>query len=212
MLNEIIIKLIEIVVWPSAFIIIVVAFFFIFKQPLSKLISRIKEVSKKGIKTISESPQKLVETDQAAVDELMQAFDSIVLRDIEKTLRQNLDDKGLTEGSEREKVLIRHLAASQIQTLFERIYGVIFGSQIELLKHLNSSSIPVNPGDLKIYYDYARTDYPTFYKDYSFEHWLNFLTAHTLVIKEEEGYKITNLGRELLAYLVVTGRTGFRLY
>jgi hypothetical protein len=62
---------------------------------------------------------------------------------------KELDSKRVDSPAEREKVLIRHLAAAQLYNYFSYSYQLIFGSQLDLLQALNAAS-PVPKETIKI--------------------------------------------------------------
>ena len=45
----------------------------------------------------------------------------------------------MAPGPDRERVLIRHLAGLMVVMMFERVYSLIWGSQIGVLQFLNSA-------------------------------------------------------------------------
>ncbi|MCZ6733300.1 MAG: hypothetical protein O7B27_12270 [Gammaproteobacteria bacterium] len=210
--------------WPLAIVIVLVAFMLIFLRPLTRWIDRWKEVSRRGIKSGSDSrqeqPQKPTSSEKTVdVHALMQAFDSATLLEQEGLIRQELEKQGLEKDTETAKVLIRHLSIAQIQIAFERFDSTIFGSQINLLQQLNAATTPMPVEDVRTYYDIAAAAYPDAYKKYSFESWLNFLIGHAALVSMSgtglmsgAGYQITRQGRDFLAYLVLAGKTTTRLY
>ncbi len=55
-------------------------------------------------------------------------------------------------------------------------------------------------------YEDAKTNYPSWYQDYSFEQWLGFLRSFNLVTQKDSRYFITVAGREFLKYLIAVGK------
>ena len=86
---------------------------------------------------------------------------------------------------------------------FEKIYRLIFGSQIHLLfllRDKGGSSLPV--GEARNIYLESKEIWPDIYKNYAFEAWLQYLTIHSEVIEEnEKGLKITQEGIAFLNYI-----------
>jgi len=140
---------------------------------------------------------------QSAVDKLMGDFDNPLLRHREDQIRKSLVDSKITDQNEREKVLVRHLAVSQIARSFDRVYWLIFGSQIRALMHLNTHAMDrLQDGVMKNLYDQAAAKYSDFYATYAFEQWIEFLEREGLLEKNDGNVRITLVGREYLKYLV----------
>ncbi len=125
----------------------------IFRRPLADLIDRIKEVSREGIKTGSQHSQKdtIPSTPEAGAEKLMRAFDSPVLQEKEEAILGELENRGLKDKSETVKVLVRHLTWTQLYLHFEKVNSWIWGSQVSLLRNLNSKTTPVSEESLKPY-------------------------------------------------------------
>jgi hypothetical protein len=87
---------------------------------------------------------------------------------------------------------------------FEKIYRVIYGSQILFLDQINSFSSVNNDIALKEY-NKAKEYYSESYKTINFEHWISFLIKRGLCEYEGSTLKITELGTEFLAYLIQNG-------
>ena len=71
-------------------------------------------------------------------------------------------------------MLIRQLAVARLSTVFERIYSLLFGSQIVGLRRLAHSD-KASLEEAKDFFEPYRRQYEEFYKDYGFEGWLGFL-------------------------------------
>ena len=105
---------------------------------------------------------------------------------------------------ERDKVLHRLIAAYAIKYEFEEIYRTIFGSQLSALEFVNSSTAGAELKLLEIFFRQGVAQAPDFYEKYSFDQWLQFLTANQpLVEKNDQQVQITLYGREFLKYLYI---------
>ena len=203
----------EFIAWPVAVFLFSVFFVILFRRSIHELIGRIREVSRDGIKAGSEHPQKGAVATPPDADKLMRAFDSVVLQQQEEAIQNDLHRKGLTDKSKTIDILVRHLAATQLNLYFEKVNSVIWGSQIHLLQELNSKTLPVPAESLLPFYEIAAKKYPKPYEDYTFEDYLRYLQVNGLVvINEGSDYQITELGSEFLQYLAKTGHTGYRRY
>jgi len=73
-----------------------------------------------------------------AVQQLLDVIgSSVVIAEIEGRIKNELSERGLNTDGDTVKILIRHLAGTQILLSFEQIHSLIFGSQVFLLKKLN---------------------------------------------------------------------------
>lgn len=90
----------------------------------------------------TEQPKNLQpkEINNDNVQELIDRIgNSIVITDLENNIKSELKEKNLDTEGETVRVLLRHLAGTQLILAFERVHSIIFGSQIYLLKELNKS-------------------------------------------------------------------------
>ena len=99
-------------------------------------------------------------------------------------------------AANRERWLTQTLMQSLEQLRFERIYRVIYGSQMKVLKVLNES-----PGLTRE----ALAQYPSLaviVSGTTFDQWLQFLVDTGLVEAQEQSFVITEVGRRFLGYVV----------
>lgn len=195
--------------WPGVVLIVIIIFLFLFRRDISALLGRIQKISRNGIQVSSSQIQKA--TDQkSSAEELMRAFDSITLREQEKSIKKDLENKGLSSQQETIDILVRHLAATQMALRFEFINKIIWGSQVAILVNLNSKPLGETFEMLRPFYQEASKIYPEAFTNYTFDQYLNYLVSANLVILKDGKYFITTLGRDFLGYLVATGQTGIR--
>jgi hypothetical protein len=132
---------------------------------------------------------------------------SPVISEIEKNIKQELQDKGLEVVDETSKVLLRHLAGTQLLFEFERIHSSIFGSQIYLLRQLNSL-IPAGITEEEIFKHFERVkqQFSESYQNWTAEQYLSYLYSKLLITKDEQGnIHITKLGVEYLIWITRNG-------
>lgn len=85
---------------------------------------------------------------------------------------------------------------------FERVYNIIYGSQLQLLQYINTYS-NLSTEELIPFYETAKSKYPEFYETYTFESWLQFLINMDLIIRNDDGkYSITWIGRDFLKFII----------
>lgn len=208
---ENIIKLINSFGWPHVSLIFALIFIFVFKKPIREFIGKIKSVGKEGLKTESIQTLQVEEKRKQAVEELMKFGDSNVTNELENYIRQDLNRRGLDTDSDTVKVLVRHLAATQLALDFEQIYNTIFGSQIFLLRKLNEAA------GIGLYYDFIKThfervqsQFPEELSSWNLEQYLSFLFGRLLITFKDNNYHITIKGVDFLIWLTKTSRSDNR--
>lgn len=203
-------KLTEHLAWPILIIVIVL----ILKKPISTLIEKLKKANIKGSEfefgtQPAQTPSKL----EATPVNIPIPTDTVGMQqEFESLIRRDLDAANISEADTKENILISHLAATQLNAIYERVNSSIFGSQIDLLRLLNSVSTQTDMSSLKLFYDDAVTKYPEFYNKSSFVDYVNYLSSMGLVDQHDDGYRITKLGIGYLVYIAEKGLTGFRHY
>ena len=121
---------------------------------------------------------------------------------------KDLKDRNIDAAPDREKALVRALAAANIIQHFERVYGVLWASQLVCLRYLNPRDNGANRSEIIPVYEAAKNEYPSWYQDYSFDRWLGFLKQMNLVLERDSKLVITVAGREFLKYLVAAAKPG----
>jgi hypothetical protein len=134
---------------------------------------------------------------------------SLVITELENQIKAELSEKGLEVQSETDKVLLRHLAGTQLLLEFERIHNLIFGSQIYLLRQLNSlAPNGVIEDEVIRHFDRIKQQFNESFKEWTAEQYLSFLYSKLLITKDENSnIHLTNLGVE---YLIWITRNGLR--
>jgi hypothetical protein len=193
--------------WPAAVLILAVIFIIAFKKPIERLLDRTKKIGTTGLDASAVTAQETaIERVPTAADELLGRFDDAMLRLREDAIRLELEQRRVDNPADRERVLIRHLAAAQVYAGFERVYRVIFGSQLQMLQALNSMGT-AHKDNLKRHYDFAAILEPGFYASYSYDQWLHFLQSNFLVQVEGDAVTISIAGRDFLMFIVREGLT-----
>jgi hypothetical protein len=102
------------------------------------------------------------------------------------------------------KLLIRHLAVYQLLYAAEQLYRVIFGSQIALLKAMNTSAGGGCPrAVIEVVYNSAKARYPELYPKYSVGRYIDYLVTQNLIAtKNGEWFEITEGGRGFLKWMI----------
>jgi hypothetical protein len=142
-------------------------------------------------------------------EDLIHGMDTPRIMAQDKAIREDLDR--LENQADRENVLVRYLASSQVVRDFDRAYILIFGSQISALAALNSAAADgLAEDEIRLFYDDAKSRYPSEYETYPFEKWVDFLKRAGLVRDSTNGYAITEWGNEFLVHLARSRRQIFK--
>jgi hypothetical protein len=207
--------------WPAVVLVLGGVFLLLFRKPIGQLLDRTEKVKdwlvapKQGVASVLPAPDPI--EDQRRVEQLTKSFNNQLLLAQEESIAEDLEKARLTIHSATEKVLLRHLAATQIVLHFERLSGTIFRSQVQALRWLNGLNTPANAQALRRFYNVAGPELAILSPATTFEDWMMFLANQSLLtgpgesepqaaVSDTSEYQITILGREYLKYLVETGR------
>jgi hypothetical protein len=191
--------------WPAVVFLLGLVAIFVFRGPLSRFLDRAKRIGKDGIEAGQSIQEKATEIKPSPTEDFLKSFDNALLVKREEFIRNELLKLQINQPTEREKVLIRLLAAFSLIQAFENAYMFIWGSQIGVLEYLNSASQDTPLDFLKPWYEEAVGRQPELYKNYSFDQWLGFLEGHYLIVRRGGAVTISLEGREFLKYLVDRG-------
>jgi hypothetical protein len=193
--------------WPAVVLIFGLVSIFAFRTQIAGLISRTKKLGKGGIETFDSQPVQPTE-EKEGVEEFLRTFDNPLLIEAEQLILKDLKDRKIDTPADREKALIRALAANNLVLHFERVHGLIWASQLAAVRYLNSRDDGIPVQDLMPLYESGKADFPAWYENYPFDKWLGFLVAFNLLTKQDSRIFITVAGREFLKYLIATGKAG----
>jgi hypothetical protein len=134
-------------------------------------------------------------------------LETAVLKTQEEAIRKDVEKLFPNDLSGRVNSLVTHLAATQLALAFERIDKLIWGSQLELLLHVNSLHNGAAVDELKRFYDNAAAAHQDSLKEYSFENYLGFLVNSRLLFRTNGRVFITPFAKDFLAHLARIGAT-----
>jgi hypothetical protein len=183
--------------WPVAFIIVAISAILIFRKTFQALLQRGGLKIGKDLLSIDVATATAAVSDQSDTAPIEKSLSikpdsepdphlaqvkrpnvSVIIRGQEARIRADLNKLKLADNQAVE-LLIQHLASTQLFLAAERLYRVIFGSQISALRHLNLYG-PANRVIMQKFYDKAKEKYPQIYDPYPFEAYLNFLKNQNL--------------------------------
>ena len=149
------------------------------------------------------------EIDENQVRELLDVIENTpLLAEMVDRIKVDLDDRNLPYESPTDEILIKHLAGTQIALQFETTHNLIFGSQLVLLKELNT----IKPQgktkvDMELFVSNTFSQFPSSFKDWDYEKYLAFLYSSVLITdSDENATHITVRGVEYLSWIVRNGK------
>lgn len=199
--------IIAVLAWPAVVLVIALVAIFAFRGQIASLIARTRKLGKGGIETFDVQPAQPTE-EKKGVDEFIRSFDNPLLIDAEAAILKDLKDRRIEAPPDREKALIRALAASNIIQHFERVHGAIWASQLACLRYLNPRDQGADIAELSPFYEAGKAAYPSWYENQPFDRWLGFLRVFNLIVEKDARIYITVAGREFLKYLIAVGKSG----
>lgn len=204
-------KLLSSIGWPQAALLFGLVFIAVFFGPVRRFIERIRSVGKDGVTTaaVEALPSaQIAEQKKKAVEDLMRMPDSALLKELEDIILKDLKNRQLDTASDTTKVLARHLAATQIALEFEQVHGLIFGSQIYLLKQLNeAATVGLEAAVVDRHFESAQKLFSQQLGSWTRDDYLQFLFDRVLIRKDGNTYRITVRGNDFLMWIVRKGRS-----
>ena len=202
-------EVINAITWEHLVFVFSIIFIFVFREPVSYIIRRITKIDTKGVVVGStpEAQNEVVENTTEVVQQLLDVIgNSIVINEQEELIQSQLAAKGLPYDSDTEKILIKHLAGTQILLEFERIHSLIFGSQIYLLKKLNEVSGQGRSAEfISGYVQKTMEINSKELGDWTEKKYLKYLYNQLLIRTDNKVTQITNMGVEYLTWMVRNG-------
>src|SRR5207237_608 len=120
-----------------------------------------------------------------------------MISNVEKTIHAELQNY---PDAERVDLLVNRLAVARLSSVFERIYGAIFGSQIAALRGLVAQGGKVALSVAVKFYDDAKSRTPVL-NAVEFDAWMAFLKNFELIRVGNDEVSITERGHEFLLYM-----------
>jgi hypothetical protein len=190
-------------VWPSVALLLGLFLIWILREPVRRLIDRITHIDKSGIKAASqETATKSVEAKHISSRDLMEVAFNAVIGHQESLLREQLARIQFNSDAEREALLLRALARSQVYAQFDRLSMLIYGSQLELLLEASSRPAGIDQALVEQRFNDAKAADSSFHEQTTLESYRAFLVNTNLLVVEGDRLRITPFGREFLKFLV----------
>lgn len=200
--------------WPTVVLVLGIVGLLVFRKPIGRLIDRTQKVGKSGIEAVASVQTQTTGTkmEPSPAQNLFSRFDREFLETYENFIRSEVSSIRDIEGANQEQKIVRFAAALYLFLVFEKTYVVIYGSQIGALQVINASPYlgGVTAEFLRPWYDQAAARDSEWYKYYSFDNWLRFLEANSLITRQGDKVAITRQGREFLKFILDQGYTLYR--
>lgn len=116
--------------------------------------------------------------------------------EIEKDLAQKLAESPYKKLD----IMVRDSTNYRIATEFERIYRIIFGSQMRLLRHLDSVK-GLTKTDIAKFFKREKREFPD--SKIELEPWVRFVISQGLMECKNDEYMITSKGRAFITYVAI---------
>ena len=126
--------------------------------------------------------------------------------------RCHLHAEPIQDQTQKEKFLLRIIAAQAIVQQFESTYRAIWGSQLNALEITNATPGGVQLGVFETLYNQAAARDKAQYANYSFKQWLAYMESQLLVIRKDDKIYINLDGREFLKYIIHQGYTMYKYW
>ena len=124
------------------------------------------------------------------------------MAEIEKNL---LNSVRLVDSDKQVGLLVRALAQSRLEAVFERGYAFIFGSQVLGLRTLRDRGGEASLEEGKEFFENTKKEHLEFYAKSTFLEWFSYLSNNGFAVLRDEKIVITSLGKEFLLYLELKG-------
>jgi hypothetical protein len=199
--------------WAAAFAILIAITLFRFPdewkailRAVASILQKTKKVSITGIEA-QENPPPPTPDERQAVETFFRSFDNPLVREQEDVIVEDLRKRRVEAPHDKERALLRSLALTQIILHFERVNNTIWASQHQLLRYLNERTAGATEEEVRAFYDTAKATYAAIYEHYAYERWLDFISSHRLIARNNDRFFISVAGREYLQYLIAAGKS-----
>lgn len=200
----------DIMKWP----ILVMIILLLIRRSVINLINRITKIGS-GSTSLEIDQQKTAKKQEkeyvSNVDKALGLFRTNTIEYFKKDVLQDINLDSIDSDSEKVDILLNYSIAIYIIRHYEMIYNSIYGSQLLILQQLNSDSYETIE-TVKRFYTSAVEKNPIFYKNYSYENYLDFLFSFNLIVIDKVQMNITILGVDFLKYLTETSKTMIKMF
>lgn len=189
------IELVKWIAWP----VVVVYVSYLFRDQLFALFGRLTGLSIGGAE-IQFGDQKSAKSIEKSVNQPLRE-----LRGVERTEAISIVETNLhkafesVDESEKYERAIRELAQARLDAALAITHGMIFGSQIALLRKIREAGF-ITRADAEKYFEGLQND-NDFHKEYTLNDYLQYLFIKELIVEDENGIRLTPFGHEYFLFL-----------
>lgn len=197
-------------IWPGVSLLLGIAVVLVLKKPLSRLVDRVTHIDKTGIRAASQesiAAPRVEEEKQISSRELMEVAFNSVIKDQEQLIRGHLSKIRFESPVEKEALLTRALARSQIYAQYDRLSTLIYGTQLDLLIEASSRPSGIDLQLVALRFQDVKKNDPVFHEQTTLDSYQGFLVKSNLLLVEGDRLKITVFAKEFLKFLVDNGLT-----
>ena len=196
--------IVESIAWPLIVLLILILYQNTFSNILKILASRVSKLGTKGIDFEALPKQKNINESIQEKESLNEVLDNMNLGLIKEY--QDILTPEFETGAKKHNLTVEDFLRAKTTELYlawhyEKIYRVIFGTQILALQTLNATGLKSTKSAIQAIYDRAVSDNAGFYDGISYENWLSFLETNDLIIINEDNVEISIEGQGFLNYI-----------
>lgn len=200
-------KVVEVLAWPAVVTGLGLTGLVMFRAQVRQFLARTQSVGKGWLVAAPPSQQALGPGQNDSLQEFLDSYSGDLLLDQEKVIRDDLAARKLETPSERERALIRSLAATHIALHFEQTHSLIWDGQLQLLETLNTLPEGTEVERIKAVYVTEFQQKRAYYQDIDFNTYTAWLVSKLLIRFDSGKIAITVSGREFLKWMVENGKS-----
>ena len=196
-------KLAEHLAWPGLIFGTLYTFRESLKDPLIKLVDRILEWNKDGIKFAPPHQSTSTAINDIKLNPAHIPEDEFnLLPKVIENIEGGFRTLGLQNDTEKLGMLVRYHADFTLKAQWNLINVIIYGSQIKILETINTLGEPISITDMQVLFIKTCGAYPEFLKATTFENYLGYLQCTTRLIELDDAdyFKLTDYGKGFLAW------------
>lgn len=194
-LAQIVLDYLKTIIWPITVIIIA----FCFRTEISSLIKRIISAELPGLK-LNAIPQEKAE--ESNLEFKLQNLPDDEKNKLEELIQEK--ENALSSASQNIDELNKTLVQKEIEVDFERIYNIIFGSQINLLNKMAGTLGYLGTQNVIQHFVLIQKAFEPMYNEWNFSTYLQFLYSQNLIVQRDNyTIGITDKGKAFLQYVSI---------
>lgn len=193
--------------WQQLFLVLGLIAIFLFRHSIAKIIMNIKKIGREGVEFLQSTPSPSMNEELGKIQTTFGTITSLnTITTNLSTIQQYLRDNNLTDPARANNFLERELADVYFILRCERVYNIIFGSQIALLKKLlQSNHKGLTLTEVENHFNVIAKMHPELYSNWNTAIYINFLIQWNLIMPDRDSYRITDFGADFLTWLQRTG-------